>query len=79
MAFFLFSDLALARFFFEGFKFDIKSDMAEFKSEIVAEIAGIRASQSDLRSDITKWGVALFAGSILAMTSVISVFLASVV
>ena len=42
-------------------------------------IVEIKASQSELRKDISKWGVALFIGSIVVMTSIIGVFLASVV
>ena len=57
----------------------IKTAQAEFKAEIVAEIAAMKVAQSELRSDITKWGVALFAGSMVAMTSVIGIFLVSVV
>ncbi len=51
----------------------------EFKAEVRSEIAEIKAAQSELRADISKWGVALFIGSIVAMTSIIGVFLASVV
>ena len=58
---------------------EIKSDMSDFKAEIRSEIAEIKAAQSELRADISKWGVALFIGSIVAMTSIIGVFLASVV
>ena len=61
------------------FKAEIKSDMSDFKAEIRSEIAEIKAAQSELRADIGKWGVALFIGSIVAMTSIIGVFLASVV
>ena len=61
------------------FKTEIKSDMSDFKAEIRSEIAEIKAAQSELRADISKWGVALFIGSIVAMTSIIGVFLASVV
>ena len=53
--------------------------IVEFKAEIKSEIAEIKAAQSELRADISKWGVALFIGSIVAMTSIIGVFLASVV
>ena len=42
-------------------------------------IVKIKAAQSELRKDISKWGVALFVGSIVVMTSIIGVFLASVV
>ena len=61
------------------FKTEIRSDMSDFKAEIRSEIAEIKAAQSELRADISKWGVALFIGSIVAMTSIIGVFLASVV
>ncbi len=51
----------------------------EIKAEVKSEIAEIKAAQSELRADIAKWGVALFIGSIVAMTSIIGIFLASVV
>ena len=57
----------------------VKTAQADFKAEIVAEIAAVKTAQSELRADISKWGVALFLGSMVAMTSIISVFLASVV
>ena len=52
---------------------------ADFKSEVASEIAAVKTAQAELRADISKWGVALFIGSMVAMTSIISVFLASVV
>ena len=62
---------------------DFKSEIAEFKSEVASEvaseIAAVKTAQSELRADISKWGVALFIGSMVAMTSIIGVFLASVV
>ena len=58
---------------------DFKSEIAEFKSEVASEIAAVKTAQAELRADISKWGVALFLGSMVAMTSIISVFLASVV
>ena len=61
------------------FKAEVKSDMSDFKAEVRSEIAEIKAAQSELRADISKWGVALFIGSIVAMTSIIGVLLASVV
>ena len=61
------------------FKTEIISEMADFKAEIRAEIAEIKVAQSELRADIIKWGVALFVGSIVAMTSIVGVFLVSVV
>ncbi len=61
------------------FKTEIRSEIAEFKAEIRSDIAEIKTAQSELRADISKWGVALFIGSIVAMTSIIGVFLASVV
>ncbi len=57
---------------------EIRADMLTFKAEVTSEIAEIKAAQSELRADISKWGVALFIGSIVAMTSIIGVFLASV-
>ena len=42
-------------------------------------IVEIKAAQLELRRDISKWGVVLFVGSIVVMTSIIGVFLASVV
>ena len=42
-------------------------------------IVEIRSAQLELRKDISKWGVALFVGSIVVMTSIIGVFLASIV
>ncbi len=57
---------------------EFKTEIAEFKAEVTSEIAEIKAAQSKLRADIGKWGVALFIGSIVAMTSIIGVFLASV-
>ena len=61
------------------FKAEVTSEITEFKAEVTSEIAEVKAAQSELRADITKWGVALFIGSIVAMTSIIGVFLASVV
>ena len=61
------------------FKTEIRSEIAEFKAEIRSDIAEIKATQSELRSNISKWGIVLFIGSIVAMTSIIGVFLASVV
>ncbi len=61
------------------FKAEVRSEIAEFKAEIRSDIAEIKTAQSELRADISKWGVALFIGSIVAMTSIIGVFLASVV
>ena len=58
---------------------EFKAEVADFKSEVVAEIAAVKTAQSELRADISKWGVALFIGSMVAMTSIIGVFLASVV
>ena len=58
---------------------DFKSEIAEFKSEVASEIAAVKTAQAELRADISKWGVALFIGSMVTMTSIISVFLASVV
>ena len=55
---------------------DFKSEVA---SEVASEIAAVKTAQAELRADISKWGVALFIGSMVAMTSIISVFLASVV
>ena len=57
---------------------EIRADMLTFKVEVTSETAEIKAAQSKLRADIGKWGVALFIGSIVAMTSIIGVFLASV-
>ena len=62
-----------------NFKAEIRADMSNFKAEVKSEIAEIKAAQSELRADISKWGVALFIGSIIAMTSIIGVFLASIV
>ena len=53
--------------------------IVDMRSDFKSEIAEVKAAQSELRADITKWGVALFVGSIVAMTSIIGVFLASVV
>ncbi len=53
--------------------------IVDMRTEFKFEIAEIKAAQSELRADITKWGVALFIGSIVVMTSIIGVFLASVV
>ena len=58
---------------------DFKSEIAEFKSEVASEIAAVKTAQSELRADISKWGVVLFIGSMVAITSIIGVFLASVV
>ena len=58
---------------------EFKAEIAEFKAEVKSEIAEVKAAQSELRADITKWGVVLFIGSIVAMTSIIGIFLASVV
>ena len=58
---------------------EMKSEIADFKSEVASEIAAVKTAQAELRADISKWGVALFLGSMVAMTSIISVFLASVV
>ena len=61
------------------FKAEMTQFKAEIKSEIRAEIAEVKAAQSALRADISKWGVVLFIGSMVTMTSIISVFLASIV
>ena len=58
---------------------DFKAEIAEFKSEVASEIAAVKTAQAELRADISKWSVALFLGSMVAMTSIISMFLASVV
>ena len=61
---------------------EIKSQQTEMKvaqSDLKSEIVAVKMAQSELRADITKWGVALFIGSIVAMTSIIGIFLASVV
>ena len=47
--------------------------------EIRSDIAEIKTAQAEFQANISKWGVALFIGSIVAMTSIIGVFLASVV
>ena len=59
--------------------------IVEFKSEITTEIAELKSqqaelkvAQSELRADISKWGVVLFIGSIIAMTSILGVFVASI-
>ena len=49
----------------------IKTDQEAMKAEF-------KASQAELRADITKWGVALFAGSIVAMTSILGVLVTSI-
>ena len=53
--------------------------IVDMRSEFKTEIAEIKTAQSELRADISKWGVALFIGSMATMTSIIGVFLASVV
>ena len=53
--------------------------IVDMRTEFKSEIAEVKAAQLELRADITKWGVALFIGSIVVMTSIIGVFLASVV
>ena len=42
-------------------------------------IVEMKEAQSAFHANISKWGVALFIGSIVAMTSIIGVFLASIV
>ncbi len=54
-------------------------NLYEMIVEIKSEIAEIKAAQSAFHANISKWGVALFIGSIVAMTSIIGVFLASIV
>ena len=51
----------------------------EMMVEIRSDIAEIKTTQAEFQANISKWGVALFIGSIVAMTSIIGVFLASVV
>ena len=53
--------------------------IVDMRSEFKDEIAAVKTAQSELRADISKWGVVLFIGSMVAMTSIIGVFLASVV
>ena len=59
----------------------VKADQAEFKAdqeEIKAAQAEFKVAQAELRADIAKWGVALFAGSIVAMTSILGVLVTSI-
>ena len=63
------------------FKADQEVMKAEFKAEqeeIKAAQAEFKVSQAELRADIAKWGVALFAGSIVAMTSILGVLVTSI-
>ena len=46
--------------------------------EIKTDQADLKTSQAELRADITKWGVVLFISSIITMTSVLGVVVASV-
>ena len=46
---------------------EIKSQQAES----ISEIAVIKAAQSELRSDIIKWGVALFIGGVIVTTPIL--------
>ena len=65
----------------EAMKAEFKAEQAEFKvdqEEIKAAQAEFKVSQAELRADIAKWGVALFAGSIVAMTSILGVLVTSI-
>ena len=59
-------------------KTDQEAMKAEFKANQEEMKAEFKASQAELRADITKWGVALFAGSIVAMTSILGVLVTSI-
>ena len=53
---------------------EVKADQADLKTSQME----LKTAQAELRADISKWGVILFVGSIIAMTSVLSVVVASV-
>ena len=42
---------------------EMKSEIADFKAEIVAEIAEIKTAQSELRADISKWVVSSYSSA----------------
>ena len=46
--------------------------------EIKTDQAELKTAQAELRADITKWGVVLFISSVITMTSVLGVVVASV-
>ena len=67
---------------------EIKAEQAEFKialEELKAEqvkfkiaLEELKTAQMELRADITKWGLVLFVGSIVAMTSILGVLITSI-
>ena len=60
---------------------EIKAEQKEIRSEIdelKAAQAELKLAQAELRADIAKWGVALFVGSIIAMTSILGVLITSI-
>ena len=57
---------------------EFKNSQADLKTSQQVLREEFKTAQSELRADITKWGVILFVGSIIAMTSVLSIVVASV-
>ena len=59
----------------------LRKEFEEFKvsqMELKDSQMELKTAQAELRADITKWGVFLFVGSVVAMTSILSVVVASV-
>ena len=57
----------------------LKTDVEKLYRMNVETRAELKTEISQLRADITKWGAALFAGSMVVMTTILGVFIASVV
>ena len=60
---------------------EIKANYKEIKAnykEIKATYKEIEAAIAELRADIAKWAVALFVGSIVAMTSILGILITSI-
>ena len=57
----------------------LRTDMDNLYKLHIEMRAEHRAEIAELRADITKWGVALFVGSIITITSILGVFITSVV
>ena len=56
----------------------LKADNEKLYRMHVETRAELKTEISQLRSDIAKWGVALFAGSIIVMTTILGVIIVSV-
>ena len=59
----------------------LRKEFEEFKvsqMELKDSQMELKTAQAELRADITKWGIVLFTSSIITMTSVLGVVVASV-